>query len=139
MSARRCVVIQHASTEGPLRIGELFAEAGVAVEPIAVHRGEPVPRTLPEGVPLVVMGGSMGVSDLGDTGYPYLADEVALLRDRLAAAAPVLGVCLGAQLVAHAAGARVFPNSRPSTEGPVRVYELGWAPVDFLADRSEPA
>src|SRR6185369_11804775 len=65
----------------------------------------------------------------------------ALLRDRLAGSAPVLGVCLGAQLMAHAAGARVYPNTRPGTPGqpPTRVYEVGWAPVDFLGVDREPA
>jgi GMP synthase (glutamine-hydrolysing) len=137
----RCVILQHASTEGPQRIAALLGEAGAAVEVRALHRGEPVPPSLPGGVPLVVMGGSMGVSDIGSPDHPYLADEVALLRDRMAADEPVLGICLGSQLMAHAAGARVFPNSRPSSGGgpPTRVYEVGWAPVDFLAVETEPA
>jgi GMP synthase-like glutamine amidotransferase len=90
---------------------------------------------------LVVMGGPMGVADLGDPAYPFLDAEVELLRRRIAADAPVLGVCLGAQLLAHAAGARVYPNTRPSARpggAPLRVYEVGWAPVDFLA-AGEPA
>jgi len=140
MPSDRCVVLQHASTEGPQRLGELLQEAGVAVEVCALDRGQPVPRDLPADVSLVVMGGSMGVGDIGDPAYPYLADEVALLRDRLAADAPVLGVCLGSQLLAHAAGARVYPNARPAPGGgaPLRVYEVGWAPVDFLVP-DEPA
>ena len=63
---------------------------------------------------------------------------MALLRERLALGAPVLGVCLGAQLLAHAAGARVYPNSRPGPGGPTRVYEVGWAPVDFLSAEASP-
>jgi GMP synthase (glutamine-hydrolysing) len=139
MASDRCVVLQHASTEGPQRLAELLAEGGLAVDLVALDRGEPVPRDLPASVPLVVMGGSMGVSDLGNPAYPFLADEIALLRERLAAGAPVLGVCLGAQLLAHAAGARVYPNSRPGPQGPRRVYEVGWAPVDFLPAADEPA
>jgi len=131
----RCVVLQHASTEGPQRLGELLEEMGVAVAVCALDRGQPVPRSLPADVPLVVMGGSLGVADIGDPAHPYLADEVSLLRDRLEVDAPVLGVCLGSQLLAHAAGARVYPNSRPAPDGgpPSRVYEVGWAPVDFIA------
>lgn len=132
------MVLQHAATEGPMRLGELLEEAGLRLEVVALHRGEPVPRALPEGVPLVVMGGSMGVGDIGDPAHPYLAPEVELLRARLAAGAPVLGICLGAQLMAHAAGARVFPNQRPGPP-PVRVYEVGWGPVDFLGVEREPA
>jgi GMP synthase (glutamine-hydrolysing) len=136
MSSQRCVVLQHAATEGPQRLAELLAEAGLAVEVLALDRGQPVPRSLPEDVPLVVMGGAMGVSDIGDPAHPYLADEVALLEKQLAAGAPVLGICLGAQLLAHAAGADVHPNRRPDG---TRVYEVGWAPVDFLPVDGEPA
>jgi GMP synthase (glutamine-hydrolysing) len=139
MPPRRCVVLQHASTEGPQRLAELLAEADLGVEIVALDRGQPVPRALPPEVPLVVMGGSMGVSDVGHPSFPFLGGEVELLRERLAAAAPVLGVCLGAQLLAHAAGARVFPNSRPGPDGPTRVYEVGWAPIDFLPVAGEPA
>jgi GMP synthase (glutamine-hydrolysing) len=133
--SNRCIVLQHASTEGPQRLGELLEEMGVAVAVCALDRGQPVPRDLPDEVPLVVMGGALGVGDIGAPDHPYLADEVALLRERLNADAPVLGVCLGAQLLAHAAGARVYPNSRPGPAGgaPIRIYEVGWAPVDLLA------
>jgi GMP synthase (glutamine-hydrolysing) len=136
-----CLVLAHTPTEGPERLRGLFEDAGLRVDMCALHQGDPVPRSLPVEVPLVVMGGPMGVCDLDNPAYPFLAGEVALLRDRLAVDAPILGVCLGAQLLAHAAGARVYPNVRPPTAGgpPARVYEVGWAPVDFLARDDEPA
>jgi GMP synthase (glutamine-hydrolysing) len=130
----RCLVLQHVDVEGAGRIADLFAERGHIVETVALHRGEPVPATVSAEIPLVVMGGAMGVSDLGDPRYPFLAAEVALLRARLAAGAPNLGVCLGSQLLAHAAGARVYPNSREGR----RVYEIGYGPVDFLGDELLP-
>jgi GMP synthase (glutamine-hydrolysing) len=141
MSSRHCVVLQHATTEGPHRLAQLLAEAGLTIEIRQLHQGDEVPSALPADVPLVVMGGSMGVLDIGDRAHAYLADEIPLLRDRLSTGAPVLGVCLGAQLLAHAAGARVYPNSRPSPAGgpPERVYEVGWGPVDFLGVDREPA
>ncbi len=76
----------------------------------------------------------MGVGDLGDARYPFLAAEAALLRSALARNQPVMGICLGAQLLAHAAGARVQPNRR---DGMV-VREVGWAPVDFLGVAERP-
>ena len=70
---------------------------------------------------LVVMGGPMGIYDEHD--YPWLAGEKAFLRDCLAAGKYVLGICLGAQLLADALGARVHPASHK---------EIGWFPVYTL-------
>jgi len=84
---------------------------------------------------LVVMGGSMGVADIGDPRWPFLAGEVDLLGRLLRSERPVLGICLGAQLLAHAAGARV----RPLTVGdpPVLHREVGWGPVEFVRTAEE--
>lgn len=72
---------------------------------------------------LVVMGGPMGVYEMDR--YPFLAREVALIREAVRGGLPVLGVCLGSQLLAHALGARVYPNP---------VKEIGWYPVEVTAD-----
>ncbi|WP_306421690.1 glutamine amidotransferase [Methylobacterium dankookense] len=66
----------------------------------------------------VVLGGPVGAYE--DALYPFLADEREGLRRRLSAGRPTLGICLGAQLMASALGARVAP-------GPAK--EIGWAPV----------
>jgi GMP synthase (glutamine-hydrolysing) len=67
---------------------------------------------------LVVLGGPIGAYEIDR--YPFLVEERALIEHRLAARKLVLGVCLGAQLIALAAGARVYPGG---------VKEIGWAPV----------
>ncbi|GAB3116370.1 glutamine amidotransferase [Novispirillum itersonii] len=59
---------------------------------------------------LIVLGGPVGVGDTA--AYPVLAEEIALLRTRIQAGAPTLGICLGAQLMAAALGARVAPTGR---------------------------
>lgn len=64
---------------------------------------------------LIVLGGSMGVYEADR--YPFLARELELLRERLPSARPTLGVCLGAQLMAEAAGAKVVRSGR---------QEIGW-------------
>ena len=69
---------------------------------------------------LVILGGPIEAYD--DGAYPFLADEVRLLQARLRRKRPVLGVCLGAQLLARALGARVYP-------GPAK--EIGWAPIEL--------
>jgi len=135
----RAIVIQHVVMEGPERIAELLRERGIAVDVRAVYAGDPVPGTLAEGELLVVMGGGMGVGDRDDPRYPFLDQEAALLKLALAAGRGILGVCLGSQLLAHAAGARVYPNVRRDEGGrqlPVR--EVGWGPVELLAP-DEPA
>ncbi|HEV2700936.1 MAG TPA: glutamine amidotransferase [Steroidobacteraceae bacterium] len=68
---------------------------------------------------LVVMGGPIGAYE--SQVYPFLASELALLRRRLQARLPTLGICLGAQLMAAALGAAVFPGGNGK--------EIGWAPI----------
>jgi GMP synthase (glutamine-hydrolysing) len=126
---RSALVLQHADFEGPARIGDLLSARGFAIETRALHRGEAVPETMrPEDV-LVVMGGPMGVGDVDRPGLSFLRDELRLLRRRIEEDAPVLGICLGAQLLAAAAGARVYPMRE---RGPNAIaYEVGWGPVRF--------
>ncbi len=102
--------------------------------------GASVPVAMENGDILIVMGGSMGVADAQDPRYPFLAREVALLRRVLAQKQPVLGVCLGAQLLAHAAGSRVYPNQRPGSNGVLRpLREVGFGEVRLLGSGGEPA
>lgn len=134
------VVLQHTPTEGPERIAGLCRELGLGVSCRQVYAGEAVPAELAADQMLVVMGGPMGVGDVGTLGHPYLARELALLQRLIAADRPVLGMCLGAQLLAAAAGARVYPNTARDAYGVVRPgREVGWAPVDFLGVEREPA
>jgi GMP synthase (glutamine-hydrolysing) len=70
---------------------------------------------------VVVLGGPIGVYEAA--AYPWMAEQLAGLRERLLAGRPTLGLCLGAQMIAAALGARVFP-------GPAK--EIGWAPVELL-------
>jgi GMP synthase-like glutamine amidotransferase len=130
-------VLQHVELEGPGRIAEIARGAGFEVQVHRVCDGSPVPDSIPSGDALVVMGGAMGVGDLDDARWPFLRQEVSLLERTLGEAQPVLGVCLGAQLMAHALGARVFPLvvGHP----PVRHREVGWGAVTFAASpESEP-
>jgi GMP synthase-like glutamine amidotransferase len=126
------VILQHVPYEGPGRIVPVFADFGIPVEIRRLDQGDPVPHDPYDIRVLVVMGGPMGVADVGAKPYPFLAQEVSLLKQMIAADKPVLGICLGAQLLAHAAGARVYPNTRPGPtpqDPPAPAPEIGWGPI----------
>jgi GMP synthase (glutamine-hydrolysing) len=137
---KRAVILQHTPTEGPGRVAELLTARGVALDVRHLYRGDDVPAHVGVGEVVVAMGGPMGLGDVGDARYPFLAPEIAFLREAVARDRPVLGICLGAQLLAAAAGARVYPNTRRAADGTVvAAREVGWGPVDFLDVAREPA
>ena len=74
---------------------------------------------------LIVMGGPMSAND--ERTYPWLVQEKRFVAEAIASSRVVLGVCLGAQLVASALGASVLPNSQP---------EIGWFPIEPAEDAS---
>lgn len=77
---------------------------------------------------LVILGGPIGVYE--ERQYPFLTKELALIEQRLATQAPVLGICLGCQLIARALGARVYAGGGK---------EIGWAPLNLTdAGRASP-
>jgi GMP synthase (glutamine-hydrolysing) len=134
---RRALVLKHVPHEGPGRIAGALERAGFVHEVRELSRGDAVPETLAGFDALIVMGGPMGVSDAGGSRYPFLARELRLLERALAEDFPTLGVCLGAQLLAHAAGARVYPAT--IGDPPVGLREVGWGAVHFVADASSKA
>ncbi len=109
-ASRPWSVIQHLDLEGPGTIGSLAAERSLETSVCRPDRGERFPPVDEIGG-LVVMGGPMGVGDTA--AHPWLADERVLLAEAVAAGVPVLGVCLGAQQLAAALGARVYRASAP--------------------------
>lgn len=111
-------VIQHVAVETPGLIAEALKARNIALDFIRPFKGEPIPRRLGDHAGLVVMGGPMGVYEQDE--YPFLRREIRLIEDALSERRPVLGICLGSQLLAAALGA-------PVTRGPQK--ELGWHPV----------
>jgi GMP synthase (glutamine-hydrolysing) len=103
------VAIQHVPFEGPGAIAAEAARRGTPLRICHPYAGDSLP-SLAELRGLVVMGGPMGVSDTA--AHPHLAHELELIAAAVAAGVPVLGVCLGAQLLAAALGARVYRGTQ---------------------------
>jgi GMP synthase-like glutamine amidotransferase len=116
------LVVQHADLEGPAALRDGLERAQCAVAVIRTDLGQPIPADLADYAALVVMGGPMSAAS--DDGFPSRRAELALLRHALDASIPTLGLCLGAQLLAVAAGAKVYAGPEP---------EIGWGEVTFTA------
>ena len=105
----RALVLTHFEIDGRDELADWLTEAGLELEVLRLHAGDPVPAALPDGDVLVVMGGPQAAYD---DSVPWHAAELALIRQAVGAGAPVLGVCLGAQLLARATGGRVERAAR---------------------------
>ena len=101
---RRVLVIRHSEIDQPGAFGGVMEEAGIAWHPLDPWQGEPMP-TLEDYDAVLAMGGPQQADE--EHLYPWLAHEKALLRDAVARGMPVLGVCLGCQLLADAHGGTV--------------------------------
>lgn len=113
----RIHVIQHVAFEGPGAIAEWALERGHSKTLTRQSSGEKLPA-LDTFDFLVVMGGPMSAND--DSRFAWLTTEKRLIADAVHGRKAVLGICLGAQLVAQVLGARVYRN---------REKEIGWFPV----------
>ena len=130
----KAVLLQHADYLGPGRIVPVLRDFGIPCETRHVYRGDEVPTDLDEVRILIVLDGPQRVSDLGSEKTPFLSKEIDVLKRIVAADRPVLGIGLGAQLLASAAGAKVYPNVKPGAkpEDPTTpMPEFGWGPVQF--------
>jgi GMP synthase-like glutamine amidotransferase len=130
----RLVVLQHLEREGP---GLFALEAGRRGWPVQVVRldlGQPLPQLEPHDL-LLVLGGPMGVGDMGDPAYPWLADEVELLRQALARRQPLIGICLGSQLLALATGGTAIPLELGDPPRPLR--EVGFGAISWCVDPAQ--
>jgi GMP synthase (glutamine-hydrolysing) len=115
---KKCLAVRHVAFEDLGLLGPLVATRGYGVR---YHDAGIQPfdgDTLLAPDLLVVLGGPIGVYERD--AYPFIADEIAAIAARLDAGKPMLGICLGAQMMAAALGAKVAP-------GPVK--EIGWAPL----------
>lgn len=123
------LVLQQMWFEGPAAIGDVARERGLQLRIIRTDQGEPVPSpdALDAYEGLIVLGGAMGALD--DDKHPALAGERALMAAAVERDLPVLGVCLGAQLLAIAGGGELLAGEDGSEDGlgPVELTKDGLA------------
>ena len=120
----KALAITHLAFEDLGSLAPELAAAGFAVDTVdactADFRGiDPLAPDL-----VIVLGGPIGVYEADR--YPFILEEIALIRARLREKRPTLGICFGAQLIAAAAGARVYPGSQGK--------EIGWFPIHAARD-----
>ena len=123
-AAVRLLAVQNDPTDPPALLGEWWQEVGVDVVVLRADAGEQVPTSLPDGIDgLVVLGGEMAAWE--DHRAPWLPQLRDLMASAVGAGAPVLGVCLGGQVMTLACGGVV--DRAPVAE--VGVYELDLLPA----------
>ena len=118
----RALILKHVPFEGPAAIGDWLASEGFETRTLLLSE----PHTLPpldEIDWLIVMGGPMGAND--EHLYPWMAAEKRLIRAAIDNGRTLVGVCLGAQLIASVLGAVVIRNPEP---------EIGWFPIQPTLD-----
>jgi GMP synthase (glutamine-hydrolysing) len=116
-------VLRHVPHETLGILQDVFLDAGLDWRYVDLFDAVPERLGLGDAAGLVVLGGPMNVDDVD--AYPWLADEVRWIRQAVDAELPVLGICLGAQLLAKSLGAKVTAN---------RVKEIGWYRLELTAE-----
>lgn len=125
---KTALAIRHVEFEDLGSFAAVLATRGIALSYVDAATADLAQLDANAADLLVVLGGPIGAYE--EVSYPFIRDELRLLEARLALDRPTLGICLGAQLMARALGARVYP-------GPAK--EIGWSPLVLSeAGRSSP-
>ncbi len=118
-------VLQHVPFEDEAEIGRWAKSKGHALSKTHLYDGESFP-SVEDFDFLVVMGGPMNIYE--ETKYSWLIGEKRFIEKAVGAGKKVLGVCLGAQLIADVLGAKIYKNG---------VKEIGWFPVELRPEAKE--
>ncbi|GBD96081.1 MAG TPA: hypothetical protein ENG83_07915 [Nitrospirae bacterium] len=119
------LIIKNTPAEGPGTIEDYLKSRGMPYEILEFSKGE-IASAIKGYSHLIVMGGPMAVYEMER--YPYLRTEAELIKDFIKKGKSVLGICLGAQMIAHALGAKVYPGG---------TQEVGWYNVDLTPEGME--
>ncbi len=112
-------IFRHARIEGPGYLGTFLTDQGVPWQLIRIDAGDALPQNMQAYSGMVLMGGPMSVNDA----LPWISPLLGLIRDADQSDIPLLGHCLGGQLISKALGAEVSRNP---------VKEIGWGEVQVI-------
>ena len=121
--APRVLVLQHADPEHPGFIADAVGGVGGTLETVRGDLGQSVPESLDGYSGLIIMGGPQSVYEEGT--FPYLRAEKMLAREAVDNNIPLIGVCLGSQIIADVLGSEVHPSGG---------VEIGWKDVTRSAE-----
>jgi GMP synthase-like glutamine amidotransferase len=121
----RAHYLQHVPFEGLGSIGPWLESAKYQITVTKLYESTSLPSPKQLDL-LIIMGGPMSIND--EDRFPWLRLEKQFIRDTIESGKPVLGICLGAQLIASALGESVYPNRRK---------EIGWFPVEGIPHKKE--
>ena len=118
MQSKQAIAIRHIAFEDLGTLVPVLQQAGYTIQ--YLEAGQDDLQAIESQSPdlLIILGGPIGAYD--DRDYPFLRDELRILSSRFQSDLPVLGICLGAQLMARALGASVYPSGG---------QEIGWSPL----------
>ncbi len=113
------VVFEHHAMETSARLGQVLRDHGHKLRTIRLYAGDAIPPDLDNVDGIVSMGGPMDIDQA--EAYPWIDQEAAYIKQAHEAGLPIVGICLGAQIIAHALGGKVEKMDKP---------EIGWFPVN---------
>ncbi|MFH8577027.1 type 1 glutamine amidotransferase [Streptomyces zaomyceticus] len=116
------LVVQHEEDAGPGLVGSHLVRTGLRLDVVRAWEGEPLPADLRAHAGLLVLGGSMNCR--ADEAAPWLPGVRALVREAVAGETPLLGICLGGQIVAHVLGGSVAVRPQGPEVGAVPLRRL---------------
>jgi len=119
----KALIIMHVESEGPGTLGTFVESQGMQPAFARLYAGDDLPQDLSGLDAVISMGGPMNVYEEDE--YPFLRDETLFLHKAVSANMPVMGICLGAQMIAKASGALV-------TKSPQK--EVGWCKVSLTEE-----
>lgn len=125
MKTKSAFAIRHVAFEDLGSFAPVLEAAGYALQYLEPAEGFSRIAAAEDADLLVILGGPIGAYE--DDAYPFLREELRLVQRRIAAGRPLLGICLGAQIIAKGLGAEVYPG---------RVKEIGWSPIQLTAEGS---